>query len=186
MLKIKRRDFCSRRQHFIFVYKHSVKNRKLYLWKETCYGTGNLYIDLYFTIFNLVQCMYKQKCVKPRFFNCKITLWWRHCENYAVQLSLMKNRNKNIPSHKAYKKAKKKHKKRPSSASSLEREVLRCGNKQAKTEERHEGPKWKWPTRFYGGGDLGRTTNTTSYMNTFYFHSNTHNDNISKGQSYIP
>ena len=27
---------------------------------------------------------------------------------------------------------------------------------------------------------LGRTTNTTSYMNTLYFHSNTHND-ISKG-----
>ena len=111
MLKIKRRDFCSRRQYFIFVYKHSVKNRKLYLRKETCYGTGNFYIDLYFTIFNLVQCMYKQKCVKPRFFNWKITLWWCQCENHAVQLSLMKNRIKNIPSHKAYKKAKKEHKK---------------------------------------------------------------------------
>ena len=55
--------------------------------------------------------MYEQTSVKPRFFNCKLTLWWRHCENHAVQLSLMKNRNKNIPSHKAYKKAKKEHKK---------------------------------------------------------------------------
>ena len=55
--------------------------------------------------------MYEQNSVKPRFFNCKLTLCWRHCENHAVQLSLMKNRNKNIPSHKAYKKAKKEHKK---------------------------------------------------------------------------
>ena len=93
----------------------------------------------------------------------------------------MKNRNKNIPSHTAYKKGKKEHKK---DFHRLHHLSVTCfvaeTNKQKPkndTNDRNENGGLD----FYGGGDLGRITNTTSYMNTFYFHSNTHNDNISKG-----
>ena len=47
LLKIKRRDFFSTRQHFYF----GIKTRKfklLYFRNETCYGNGNLYRDLLF------------------------------------------------------------------------------------------------------------------------------------------
>ena len=75
----------------------------------------------------------------------------------------MKNRNKNIPSHKEYKKTKNEHKK---DFHRLHHLSVKCFVAQTIKQKPKNDTKDQneMPTRFYGGGDLGRTTNNPSYI----------------------